>query len=266
MASLVPPASLLGPGDPPPVEVCNPHGRTAALLLCDHASPAFPAGLGDLGLDAGQRRLHIAWDIGAADVTRRLAAQLDVAAVLSGYSRLVIDCNRQLDDPTSIPQESDGVGVPGNRGLTKVKRTQRADSCFWPYQRAITGWLETRRGVGDPPIVVSVHSFTPVMDGFERPWHIGILANRDRRVAQPLIDALRRDPAITVGDNEPYDGRHGRGYGMMVHGEGTGLPFALIEMRQDLIDTHHGAEDWAGRLAPILGEIFAARDLRKAPL
>jgi len=102
-----------------------------------------------------------------------------------------------------------------------------------------------------------MHSFTPVMDGFERPWHIGILANRDRRVAQPLIDALRRDPAITVGDNEPYDGRHGRGYGMMVHGEELGLPFVLIEMRQDLIDTNHAAEAWASRLAPILAGIFA---------
>ena len=257
------PASLLGPGDPPPVELCNPHGGTAALLLCDHAAAAIPAALGDLGLDAGQRRLHIAWDIGAADVARRLAARLDVAAILSGYSRLVIDCNRQLDDPTSIPQESDGIDVPGNRGLTPAMRRQRADSCFWPYQRAIEGWIEGRRAGGHLPVIVSMHSFTPVLDGFERPWHIGILANRDRRVAQPLLEALRQDAALSVGDNEPYDGRHGRGYAMMVHGEETGLPFALIEMRQDLIDTHHGAQAWADWLAPILGEIFANRDLRK---
>ena len=265
MTNPVMPASLLGPGDPPPVEVCREYGRTAALLLCDHASLAIPAALGDLGLDAGQRRLHIAWDIGAADVTRRLAARLDVATVFSGYSRLVIDCNRQLDDPTSIPQESDGVIVPGNRGLTKAMRAQRADSCFWPYQQAIAGWIETLRAAGERPIIVSMHSFTPVMDGFERPWHIGILANRDRRVAQPLLEALRRDDTLRVGDNEPYDGRHGRGYGMMVHGEGTGLPFALIEMRQDLIDTHHGAEAWADRLAPILGRLFADRDLHRSP-
>jgi predicted N-formylglutamate amidohydrolase len=263
MAKPVLSASLLGPGDPPPVEVCNQPGRTAALLLCDHASAAIPVALGDLGLDAGQRRLHIAWDIGAADVTRRLAARLDVTAILSGYSRLVIDCNRQLDDPTSIPQESDGVVVPGNRGLTKAMRLQRAESCFWPYQRAIEAWIEARWAGGHLPVVVSMHSFTPVMGGFERPWHIGILANRDRRVAQPLLESLRRSSAITVGDNEPYDGRHGRGYGMMVHGEETGMPFALIEMRQDLIDTHHGAEAWADRLAPILGRIFADRDLRR---
>jgi len=176
----------------------------------------------------------------------------------------VIDCNRRLDDPTSIPQESDGVIVPGNRGLTKAMRLQRAESCFWPYQRAIEAWIGARRAAGNPPIVVSMHSFTPVMDGFERPWNIGILANRDRRVAQPLLDALQRDPTISVGDNEPYDGRHGRGYGMMVHGEETGLPFALIEMRQDLIDTHHGAEAWADRLSPILGRIFTDPGLHKS--
>jgi predicted N-formylglutamate amidohydrolase len=258
------PASLIGPGDPAPVEIVNPEGRAAALLLCDHASAAIPRALGELGLDAGQRRRHIAWDIGAADVTRRLSADLDVAAILSGYSRLVIDCNRQLDDPTSIPQESDGVNVPGNRGLTKAMRGERASSCFWPYQKAIAAWIETRKAAGFPPVIVSMHSFTPVMDGFERPWQIGILANRDRRVAEPLLEALCRDGSITVGDNEPYDGRMGRGYGMMVHGEGTGLPFALIEMRQDLIDTHHGAAQWAERLAPILGRMFANASIRKA--
>jgi predicted N-formylglutamate amidohydrolase len=250
-------STLLAPGDPPAFELCNARARVQGLLICDHASAAIPAALGNLGLDEGQRRLHIAWDIGAADVTRRLSQRLGAAAILSGYSRLVIDCNRQLDDPTSIPQESDGVAVPGNRGMSGAGRKQRADACFWPYQRAIEGWIAARRAAGDQPIIVSLHSFTPVMDGFERPWHIGILANRDRRVAQRLIRALRRDPTLKVGDNEPYDGRHGRGYGMMVHGEEMGLPFALIEMRQDMIDTHHGAEAWAERLAPILEQIFA---------
>jgi len=250
-------SALLAPGDPPAFELCNAQARVRGLLICDHASAAIPAALGTLGLDEGQRRLHIAWDIGAADVTRRLAKLLGVAAILSGYSRLVIDCNRQLDDPTSIPQESDGVAVPGNRGLSDVDRKQRAQACFWPYQLAIEGWIAARRTAGEQPVIVSLHSFTPVMDGFERPWHIGILANRDRRVAHRLIAALRCDPTLSVGDNEPYDGRHGRGYGMMVHGEEMGLPFALIEMRQDLIDTHHGAEAWAQRLAPILARIFA---------
>jgi len=256
-------SSLLSSGDPSPFEICNEAGQAEALLICDHASAAIPAALGDLGLDAGQRRRHIAWDIGVADVTKRLARRLDVIAILSGYSRLVIDCNRRLDDPTSIPQESDGVVVPGNRGLSQEQRARRAESCFWPYHSAIAACLERKRAAGHCPIVISMHSFTPVMEGFERPWHIGILANRDRRIAGPLLAALRRDPTITVGDNEPYDGRHGRGYGMMVHGEETGSPFALIELRQDVIDTHHGAEAWADRLAPILGGIFTDPALRK---
>ena len=254
-------SSLLGTGDPPPFELCNESGRAPCLLICDHASAAIPAALCDLGLDAGQRRRHIAWDIGAADVTRRLAQRLDAPAVLSGYSRLVIDCNRQLGDPTSIAQESDDVPVPGNRRLGAESRAQRAEACFWPYHRAITDCIRRRRIAGLRPSLVSVHSFTPVMRGFERPWHIGVLWSRDGRLAKPLLEALARDPAISVGDNEPYDGRGGRGYGMLVHGEQEGLPHVLLELRQDLIDTHHGAEAWANRLAPILGEILASADL-----
>jgi predicted N-formylglutamate amidohydrolase len=261
----MPSESLLGPGDPPPVEIRNPGGRAEALLICDHAAPAIPAVLGDLGLQPGQRARHIAWDIGIAEVTRRLAERLDAPAVLSGYSRLVIDCNRHLDDPTSIAQESDGVKIPGNRGLDAAARRLRAESCFWPYQRAIAGAIAGAKAAGRMPVLISMHSFTPVMQGFERPWQIGILYNNDGRVADRLLRALRRDPLLTVGDNEPYSGRNGHGYGVRVHGEGAGLPHGLIEVRQDLIDTHHGAEAWAGRLAPILSEIIADPEVRRLP-
>jgi len=250
------PSALLGPDDPPPVEIIDSGGKADALLICDHASPAIPASLGDLGLDQGQRRLHIAWDIGVAEVTRRLSRRLDAPAVLSGYSRLVIDCNRQLEDPSSIAQESDDIPVPGNRGLDEEARRLRAEACFWPYQRAIAGLIASARRRGRVPLLLSLHSFTPVMQGFERPWQIGILSNRDRRVAGRLLDLLRRDPDLVVGDNEPYDGRVGRGYGIAEHGEGNGLPHALIEIRQDQIDTRHGAEAMAERLAPVLAEII----------
>jgi predicted N-formylglutamate amidohydrolase len=255
--------SLLGPGDPPPFEIRNAGGRAEALLICDHAAAAVPAALDGLGLQPGQRARHIAWDIGVAEVTRRLAERLDAPAILSGYSRLVIDCNRQLDDPTSIAQESDGVNVPGNRGLDAAARRLRADACFWPYHRAIAGMIESAKAAGRQPVLISLHSFTPVMQGFERPWQVGILYNRDGRVAERLLRALRRDPLLTVGDNEPYSGRNGHGYGVRVHGEQAGLPHGLIELRQDLIDTHHGAEAWAGRLAPILAEIIADPALRQ---
>jgi len=249
-------ATLLGPGDPPPFELHNDGGGRHCLLICDHASAAIPAALGDLGLDAGQRRRHIAWDIGIAEVTRRLAGRLDAPAVLSGYSRLVIDCNRQLDDPTSIAQESDDVPVPGNRGLDAAARAARAAACFWPYHQAITAQIGRMREAGRPPALISLHSFTPVMQGFERPWHIGVLWNRDGRLAKPILEGLGRDPAICVGDNKPYDGRAGRGYGVTMHGEREGLPHVLLELRQDLIDTHHGAEAWADRLARLFGDLL----------
>jgi predicted N-formylglutamate amidohydrolase len=252
--------SLLAPGDPPAVQLLNEAGASRCLLICDHASAAIPAMLDGLGLDADRRRLHIAWDIGIAEVTRRLSLLLDAAAVLSGYSRLVIDCNRRLDDPTSIAAESDGVAVPGNRGLDAAARAARAEACFWPYHRAIAAAIARMRTRGRSPALISLHSFTPVMDGFERPWHIGVLWNRDGRLPLPLLAALRQDPALSVGDNQPYDGRAGRGYGVAMHGEGEGLAHVLLEIRQDLIDTHHGAEAWAQRLAPLLGDAVAGLD------
>jgi predicted N-formylglutamate amidohydrolase len=258
-------ASLLTPDDPPPFELCNEGGGCRCLLICDHASAAIPKVLGDLGLDAGQRRRHIAWDIGIAEVTRRMAKLLDAPAVLSGYSRLVIDCNRHLEDPTSIAQESDDVAVPGNRGLDVAARAQRAEACFWPYHYAITDRIRRMRDGGPPPALISLHSFTPVMQGFERPWHIGVLWNEDGRLALPLLEGLGRDPAICVGDNKPYDGRAGRGYGVAMHGEREALAHVLLELRQDLIDTRHGAEAWANRLAPLFEEILARPDLHGLP-
>ena len=258
-------APLLGPGDPPPFELHNEGGGRPCLLICDHASAAIPKILGDLGLDAGQRRRHIAWDIGIAEVTRRLANLLNAPAVLSGYSRLVIDCNRHLEDPSSIAQESDDVPVPGNRRLDAAARAARAEACFWPYHHAITGQIRRMREAGRPPALISLHSFTPVMQGFERPWHIGVLWNNDGRLAIPMLAGLGRDPAICVGDNEPYDGRVGRGYGVAMHGEREALAHVLLELRQDLIDTHHGAEAWANRLAPLFEEILAQPDLHGMP-
>lgn len=152
---------LLGPGDPPPVTVLNREGRAPVLLLCDHASNAMPASLGTLGLDDAALSRHIAYDIGAADVTRALVERWDAAAVLSGYSRLIIDLNRDLDDPTSIPVISDGVVVPGNRALDPAEAAQRVDGLFWPYHSTAAAEIDRLRGRGQVPAVVSIHSFTP---------------------------------------------------------------------------------------------------------
>jgi len=248
--------SLLCRSDPPPFSIVNPDGAGRAILIADHAGRAIPQALGTLGLGPAELARHIAWDIGIADVTRRLAERLDAPAVLSGYSRLVIDCNRKLRDPTSMAQESDGVVVPGNRGLSPAERNRRTAALFTPYHDAIGTVIDARRRKGRVPAVVSMHSFTPVMNGRERPWHVGVLSNRDPRMARPLIARLRSEPDLCIGDNEPYTGRNDHGYSIYVHAEDIGLPHVLLEVRQDLIDTHHGAAAWAERLGAALADVL----------
>ena len=231
------------------------------LLTCDHASNAIPRALGDLGLPPAARRQHVAWDIGAAAVTRLLAEALDAPALLTGYSRLVIDCNRDPGDPTSIPAVSDGVAVPGNRRLTEAARAARRDACFAPYHTAIAARLDALMAAGRPPALLSIHSFTPVMAGVARPWHIGILWDKDGRIPQPLLAVLRADPAITVGDNQPYSAREPAGYTVRHHAVQRGLPHVAIELRQDLVADDEGARSWAARLAAALRPILARREI-----
>ncbi len=251
------PPALLGPDDAPPVEIVNAEGAAHMLLVCDHASNAMPASLDGLGLEPWQRELHVAWDIGAADVARRLARRFDAKLILAAYSRLVVDCNRAPGAAASILAESDGVPVPGNRDLSDAETRTRIDEIYRPYHDAIAGALDDfdRRGIR--PALISIHSFTPVFEGYERPWDVGVLHNRDSRLARLLIEELRRDPALTVGDNRPYSARDMFGATMDVHGEERDVAHVLVEIRQDLIDTHHGAEDWAGRLAAALNAVVA---------
>lgn len=256
-------ASLLGPDDPAPVETVRAEGRAPLLITCDHASAALPGVLGDLGLTAAQRHEHIGWDIGAADVTRRLAALLDASALLTGFSRLVVDCNRRPEDPSSIPAVSDGVAVPGNEGVSAADRARRMEALFLPYHRAIAARLDELLAAGTVPALVSIHSFTPMMNGKARPWHVGILWDRDPRIAVPLLAALRREPGLVVGDNEPYSAREPVGYTMREHGVARGLPHAAIELRQDLVGDAAGAAAWAERLARTLGPIVAVPDIHR---
>ena len=201
---------LLAEGDPPPFEVVNPSGRGLMVLTCDHASHAVPAALDGLGLDPGDLRRHIGWDAGAAELARRLSRRFDVPAVLSGYSRLVIDCNRSPGHPESILSVSDGTTVPGNRGLTPQEAERRARSLFHPYHEAIAQVLDSIRSRGETPAYVALHTFTPKLNGQERPWHFGVLWDRDARIARPLIESLRKRTGLEIGDNEPYSGRDPR--------------------------------------------------------
>lgn len=247
---------LLAAYDPPAVEHVDREGKTPVLLTCDHASRAVPRALQNLGLDDASLALHIGWDIGAAAVTRDLADRLDAPAVLAGYSRLVIDCNRNLDDPTSIPAVSDGIEVPGNRNLTPDGRARRVESLFRPYHRAIETALDRFSARGVHPAVLSIHSFTPFMNGFARPWHVGILWDKDPRIPVPLMAALRREAELVVGDNEPYSAREPAGYSVRTHAVARGLPHVAVEIRQDLIANAGGQREWAERILHALTPIL----------
>jgi len=249
------PRGLLAADEPAPFEICNREGKTPLVLTCDHASAFIPRRLQSLGLDEAAMARHIAWDIGIADVTRHLARRLDAVAVLSNFSRLVIDPNRQLGTPSSIVEVSDGVTIPGNRDLSQEAIDLRVETFFKPYHEAVRQAIETRLSGETLPALIAMHSFTPLMEGVQRPWQIGVLWNRDPRLPLPLIEKLRRH-GLTVGDNEPYSGRDGHGYSQHRHGDERGLANALIEVRQDLIDTHQGGEHWSALLASVFTEVL----------
>lgn len=259
---------LLAPDDPPPFETVNETGRALVLLVCDHASRRVPKALGDLGLPPTAFDRHIAWDIGAAEVARQLAETFDAPLVMSGYSRLVLDPNRATDNPTSIPAVSDGQHVPANDGLQPVERTRRIKALFEPYHAAVAAALAAFKRRKVVPAVVSVHSCTPVFQGFARPWHVGVLWNQDGRLARPLIERLAAisvaGKGIAVGDNQPYSGQGGEGYTVKRHAEAAGLPHVTLEIRQDLIDTRRGARKWAKVVAEALGPLLVDPALRRA--
>jgi predicted N-formylglutamate amidohydrolase len=236
-----------------------------ALIICDHASNVVPPGYGALGLPREALERHIAYDIGAAEVTRALAGILGAPAVLSTYSRLVIDPNRGLDDPTLVMRYSDGAIVPGNAYIDSAEIARRSTRLWAPYRQEIAAAVDAMMATGEPPALVSIHSFTPVMRSLARPWKIGVLWDCDDRVPKPLIEAMLAEPdlrADEVGDNEPYDGALA-GDTIDEVATGRGLANALIEIRQDLIAEGHDATAWAERLARALRPIIADRRSRE---
>jgi predicted N-formylglutamate amidohydrolase len=228
--------------------------RPARLLfLCDHASNAVPAELNLLGLSEADFARHIAYDIGAAELTRRLADLWDAPALLARWSRLVVDLNRGADDPTVVMKLSDGRVVPGNRDLDRNGVEARIRRFHAPYHAAIAALIRDAAATGIVPILVSVHSFTPLWRGEKRPWHTGVLWDKDGRLALPLLERLRREGDIQVGDNEPYSGELENDT-LYRHGTMNGLPHVLIEVRQDLIADEAGVERWAQRLKRVLAD------------
>ena len=230
---------LLAADEPPPFAVLNSDSKVPVLLVCDHASRRLPASLGDMGLDPPARRCHLAIDIGAGALTEKLAANLSVTAVLCQYSRLVVDCNRQLLDPGAFLEFGDGVVIPGNRNLRAEQKSLRADSVYWPYHRAIGAEIKRLESFGTPPAVLAIHSFTPVLNGVSRHWQMGIIWDTDKRLAEIFLTELG-EAGFLVGDNEPYSGKAPQDFTIDYHAEAHGLPHVGIEIRQDLIDDESG--------------------------
>ncbi|MER2196390.1 N-formylglutamate amidohydrolase [Methylobacterium brachiatum] len=245
------------PPAPHPCEIIPGDPACGLVIACDHASNFVPPDI-ELGVPESEFGRHIAYDIGAAAVTRGLAARLNVPAILTNFSRLIIDPNRGRSDPTLVMRLSDGAVVPGNARIDEAGKQARIARFYAPFDAAIDEAVAAAEAAGRPPVILTMHSFTPYWRGIARPWQVGILYDRDERFARPLIKALEADPAgLTVGDNQPYGGGL-PGDTIDRHATARGLPNALVEIRQDLIAGAAGQEEWAERFARILRPLIAA--------
>lgn len=257
--NLKPELRLLDAGDPSPVEVVNAAARSPVALVCEHAGQAIPAALGDLGVAPDDLQRHIAYDLGAEGLARRMAARLDAPLVLQRYSRLVIDCNRPAGSPGSIPETSDGTVVPANLDISSAARAARVREIFAPFHDRVSRMIAERK----PRAVFAIHSFTPVMQGVARPWALGFLFRRDTATSAALAAAIgKAHPGLTIGLNEPYTVDDENDWFVPEHGERTGIPHSLIEVRNDLISDEAGRTRMCGILADAI-EIFLQGDTRR---
>ncbi|MEI8395187.1 MAG: N-formylglutamate amidohydrolase [Rhodospirillaceae bacterium] len=235
----------------------NRDGAAPILFVCDHASRIFPTSLGRLDLSPEILDLHVAYDIGAAAVTRQLSETFDAPALLAGYSRLVIDLNRGLDQPTLIPEYSDGIAIPGNHGLSEAGRAARIKALYHPWHRTVAARLHRMETSGGPaPVLIGLHSFTPVMAGLKRPWQVGVLWDGDGTLPRPLMAALAAGGEIHVGDNMPYSARNPSGGTLETHALDVNRSGFSIEIRQDLVADERGCAEWAGRVAEALKQVL----------
>lgn len=248
---------LLGPADPPAVATYNPGAVSSLLFVSDHDSNTVPESLTSLGLPPAELSRHIAYDIGIARIARRLADRFDAPLVASGFSRLVVDCNRHKFTAGSMPDLADGTVVPGNQGLDEAARKARYEALFDPYHAEIDGRIAAIEARGAPGLLVALHSFTPRMNGFDRPWEIGFLWSVDDRATAPAVGIFRAlFPGVMVGENQPYTGSSPDGYTVPVHAERRGLHNLTLEFRQDLVADDAGADLWADRFGDTLDALL----------
>jgi predicted N-formylglutamate amidohydrolase len=256
-ADMTDPILLLDDTDPPPFRVAEGSPSSPYFIAADHAGRTIPRRLGSLGLTASELDTHIAWDIGIGGVSQHLAAHLEAFFIAQTYSRLVVDCNRPLSASSSIVQQSEYTVIPGNAQLTPAEAEARALAIFHPYHDRIDAELERRERAKQRTIFIAMHSFTPRFKGFDRPWHVGVLYNRERRLALPLLDLLRRE-GLEVGDNQPYSVSDDTDYAIPRYGEGRGNLCIELELRQDLITSEAQQARWGDLLARVLREAVAA--------
>lgn len=252
---------LLSPEEPGPYQVLGPMAEKPILLVCDHASFRFPKSLGDMGLDPFARRCHLAIDIGAGPLTKSLSNSLGVTAVMQNYSRLIVDCNRQLMDPGAFLEYGDGILVPGNRNLHQADKDIRADALYWPYHRAIEAQIGRLQNAGIPPAFIAIHSFTPVLNGESRAWQIGVLWDKDERLRHIFLEGFR-DAGYYVGDNVPYSGKAPQDFTIDWHAEKIDLPHIGIEIRQDLLRNKKGIAQIARVMHDIIASIPDRLDMK----
>ncbi|MGO4704867.1 N-formylglutamate amidohydrolase [Microvirga sp. 2MCAF38] len=241
-------------GDEPVARIENAGGRSPILLICEHASNRLPARYGTLGLGPQELQSHIAWDPGALGVAMGLSRLLDAPLIHATVSRLVLDLNRDPSAPDSITVLSEHTEVPGNLNLDPTERARRAREVYAPFHDAVDAFADARKAAGLTRSVISIHSFTPVYRGVQRPWEIGLIFNNDARYARDVEAGLKRDPALTVGMNEPYSPADRVFHTLERHAERRGLAPLMIEIRNDLIRTEDGQASWSNRLAPLLRE------------
>jgi predicted N-formylglutamate amidohydrolase len=245
---------LLAADEPPAYQEFQIHGRSDFIIVADHAGARIPKRLGNLGLPASELQRHIAWDIGALGVARRVAESLDAPLVAQNYSRLVIDCNRDPKVATSIPRISESSAIPGNINLSAAQAAARRAEIFDPYHQRIRELLDHRLAAGRRAILVAQHTMTDVYHGAHRAMHAAVLYNRDRRFAGLVLDMLRRDRHLIIADNEPYFVSDETDFTIPHHAEARALPHVEIEVRQDLVSDEPGQREWAARIAEALQE------------
>ncbi len=238
-----------------PVVVTGAERAGRFVIVCEHASNWLPAKLGSLGLSQDDLQRHIAWDPGALPVARQLAEALDAPLVESRISRLAIDCNRPVDAPDLVPSISETTAIPGNQGLSEAERAQRIALSHAPFHAALEALFDARAEAGRPTALITIHSFTPVYKGVQRPWHAGVIHDEDDRLALPILRGLEAAGGLVVAANEPYSPADRVYYTLERHARPRELPCAMIEIRNDEIAGVEGQTVWARRLATILSGI-----------